>query len=193
MKALILCDRESLSYDGLNLPSKTQKTLEKLGNNVQIIELNGDETKPCIGCFSCWIKTPGLCAITSDCVNTVAGEEIQSDVILFLSKISYGGYSYDIKSFLDRSIPNISPFFEVVHGEFHHKMRYDHFPVMITLGYGICTPKERQTFLTLAERNALNMQTPKHYVFILEKVEDIDRVLESLENILYSEVPKCIK
>ena len=192
MKTLILCDRESLSYDGLNLPSKTQKTLEELDNNVQVIELNGDEIKPCIGCFSCWVKIPGLCAITSDCANTVASEEIQSDIILLLSKISYGGHSYDIKSFLDRSIPNISPFFEVVHGEFRHKMRYDSFPLMITIGYGICTAQERQTFITLAERNALNMQT-KHYVFIIEKVEDIDEVMESLKNILSSEVPKCIK
>ena len=193
MKTLILCDRESLSYDGLNLSSKTQKTLEKLGSTVQVIELNGDDIKPCVGCFDCWLKTPGLCTITSDCANTVAGEEIQSDIILLLSKISYGGYSYDIKSFLDRSIPNILPFFEVINDEIHHKMRYDCFPLMITIGYGICTPQERQTFITLAERNALNMQAPKHYAFILEKVEDIDGIMESLKNISSSEVQKCIR
>jgi len=188
MKILILCDRESLSFDGLNLPFQAQKTMEKLDNEVQVIELNGDEIKPCVGCFKCWVKTPGLCVMTNDCVNTVARQKIQSDVVVFLSKINYGAYSYDIKSFLDRSIPTISPFFEIVLGEMRHKMRYDHSPVMITIGYGTCTPQECQTFINLTERNALNMMPPKYSVFILQSADEIGETMKSLENFLSSEV-----
>ena len=190
MKTLILGDRGSLSYDGLNLPSQTQKIVEKSGDEGQIIILNGDEIRPCIGCFNCWMKTPGLCVMTDDCANKVAGEEIRSNVVIFLSKITYGSYSYDIKSFLDRSIGNISPFFEIVNGEMHHKMRYDKFPVTITIGYGNCTSEERKTFRTLANRNALNMRPPKHFVFIMENANEIDDVMETLENILSLEVLK---
>ena len=190
MKTLILCDRESLSYEGLNLPSKVETTLQKPNIEAQIIKLNGDEIKPCIGCFSCWMKTPGLCTITNDFANAVAGKEIQSDVVVFLSKINYGGYSYDIKSFLDRSIPNISPFFEIVKDEMRHKMRYDRFPIMITIGYGICTPQERQTFISLVERNALNMRPKKHFVFIIQSIDELDETLESLKNAISVEIPK---
>jgi len=192
MKTLILCDRESLSYNGLNLASQIQTTVEKSGNNTKIITLNGDEIKPCVGCFGCWVKTPGQCVMTKDSVNEIAREEIQSDVVIILSKISYGGYSYDIKSFLDRSIQNISPFFEIVDGEMRHKMRYDHFPVMITIGYGDSSSDERQTFTTLAKRNALNMRPPKHFVIRVKSMEKLDETLESLKNALI-EVPKCLK
>ena len=136
------------------------------------------------------MKTPGLCIITDDCANEVACHEIQSDVVVFLSKISYGGYSYDIKSFLDRSIPNISPFFEIVNGEMHHKMRYDHFPVMITIGYGDYTSKEHETFIKLAKRNALNMRPQKHAVFIVKDEDKIEEAMESLKKVISEEVEK---
>ncbi|MDR2967729.1 MAG: flavodoxin family protein [Methanobacteriaceae archaeon] len=190
MKTLILCDRESLSYEKLNLASKVEKILEKSKSEVETITLNGDEINPCKGCFKCWVKTPGLCIMRNDCGNTVARKEIQSDVVVFISKITYGGYSYDIKSFLDRSIPNISPFFEIVNGEMRHKMRYKRFPIMITIGYGPCTNQEYQTFINLAKHNALNMRPPKHFVFIMEKINELKETMESLKNVLELEISK---
>jgi len=184
MKILILCDRESLTYENIDLSSHIHKTLEKSGAKVQIIKLNGDEIKPCLGCFGCWIKSPGQCIMKSDIANKLAMMEIQSDVLVLISKISYGGYSYDIKSFLDRSIPNISPFFEIVEGEMRHKMRYDRFPIIISIGYGNCTKEEELTFSTLAKRNALNMRPPKHFVIIMKSVDKIDETLKSLKNAL---------
>ncbi|MCL2157247.1 MAG: hypothetical protein FWH54_04500 [Methanobrevibacter sp.] len=193
MKTLILCDRESSSYDNVDLSSEIQTTVKKSNYKAKIIEVNGDEIKPCIGCFGCWFKTPGLCVMREDSPNEIARKEIQSDVLLLVSKFSYGGFSYDIKSFLDRSIPNISPFFETVDGEIHHKMRYDRFPIMISIGYGAYSSEENQTFINLAKRNALNMQAPKHFVFIIDSVDEIDINLKSLENVLNFEVPKCLR
>jgi multimeric flavodoxin WrbA len=116
MKTLILCDRESTRYDGLNLCLQTQTAVRNAGSEVQTVTLNGDEIKPCRGCYHCWVKTPGLCVMTDDCANAVSRQLIQSDALIMLSKITYGGFSYDVKSFMDRSIPNLSPFFEIVHG-----------------------------------------------------------------------------
>jgi len=184
MKAVLLCDRESLSYDGLNLSSKIESIVEKSNIEVELITLNGDEIKPCFGCFKCWVKTPGLCIMTSDCANTVARKEIQSDFMIILSKIEYGAHSHDIKSFLDRSIPNLAPFFEIVKGEMRHKMRYERFPIIITIGYGDFTDQECQTFINLAERNALNMQPPKHFVFTMQNINEIDKIAQSLGDAL---------
>jgi multimeric flavodoxin WrbA len=188
MKTLILCDRESTEYNSLDLCSQVKAAVVKAGSDVNTVVLNGDEIRPCLGCFKCWVKTPGLCIMADDCANAIAGQEIQSDVLIILSKMCYGGYSYDIKSFLDRSIPNISPFFETVNDEMHHKMRYERFPYMITIGYGTCTPQERQTFISLAERNALNMKPPKHFLFIMQNAEEINETMRSLSDVLSQEV-----
>lgn len=188
MKTLLLCDRESVEHNGLDLRSQLKAAVLKAGHDVHSIVLNGDEIRPCLGCFQCWTKTPGLCIMTDDCANTISRQEIQSDVLILLSKICYGGHSYDIKSFLDRSIPNISPFFEIVHGEMHHEMRYERFPSMITIGYGTYTPQERRTFISVAERNALNMRPPKHFVFTMQNADEIRETTKSLSDILSHEV-----
>jgi len=188
MKTLILCDKESTQYDNLNLCEQTRTAVQAAGSEAQVVELDGDEIKPCRGCFQCWLKTPGLCVMTDDCANTVSMQEIQSDAMIVLTKITYGGYSYDLKSFLDRSIPNLSPFFEIIDGEMHHKMRYDRFPYMITIGYGACTPKERQTFFALAERNALNLRPPKHFAFVVQNTDELEKTMKSLESVLFREV-----
>ena len=188
MKTLILCDRESEQYNGFDLRFHVQESVLKAKGDAHIVVLNGDEIRPCLGCFQCWVKTPGLCIMTDDSANAIACQEIQSDVLILLSKVCYGGYSYDVKSFLDRSIPNILPFFETVNGEMHHEMRYERFPYMITIGYGTHTEQERQTFISLAERNALNMRPPKHFVFTMQSADEINKTMRLLSDVLSQEV-----
>ena len=188
MKTLILCDRESLEHHGVDLCARVRMAVREAGSDEDVVVLNGDEIKPCLGCFHCWVRTPGLCITTNDGANTVAGQEIRSDVVIFLSRIVYGGYSYDVKSFLDRSIPNLSPFFEIIDGEMRHKMRYERFPYVIFIGYGPCRPEERETFIRLAERNALNMRPPKHFVFTMQNTEEAEATIHALTNVLSRQV-----
>jgi len=180
MKTTILCDRESRAFGGIDVALQVQSAVQETGSEARLIELNGDELNPCFGCFHCWVKTPGLCIQTNDKANTIAGFQMQSDVLIILSKITYGGYSCDIKSFLDRSIPNLSPFFENVNGEMHHKMRYERFPVTISIGYGDYTEQEYGTFKKLAERNALNMRPPEHFVFAIKNPGETGGVMQEL-------------
>ena len=188
VKTLILYDRESTCYDNRDLCAQIRDIVRESGGEATVVRLNGDEIKPCRGCYRCWVKTPGQCILTDDCVGTVSGQEIKSDVVILLSRITYGGYSYDIKSFLDRNIPNILPFFEIVNGEMHHEMRYEHFPYMISIGYGDFTPQERQTFVSLAERNALNMRPPKHFAFAMRDAAEMRETMQALKTILSKEV-----
>jgi multimeric flavodoxin WrbA len=109
-------------------------------------------------------------------------------VVVFLSRIVYGGYSYDVKSFLDRTIANISPFFEIVHDEMRHKMRYKRFPCMVSIGYGKCSPQERATFINLTERNAMNMRPPKHFAFTMQNAEEVEATIQALKNVLSQRV-----
>jgi multimeric flavodoxin WrbA len=184
MKTLILCDRESLDYDGLDLCSQALEAVRGAGGEAREIVLNGDEIKPCRGCFRCWVKTPGVCIITEDGANQAAEAEVGADAVILISRIRYGGYSYDMKSFLDRSIQNISPLFEIVNGEMHHKKRYENFPCIIALGYGKHSERERQTFEALVERNALNMRTKRHFVFTAQDAGEISAAMQGLKDVL---------
>lgn len=184
MNVLILCDRDSAGTAGFNLRGQVEKTAKEMGGIVQTVVLNSDEIKPCLGCFGCWVKTPGLCVITNDCANDVSRELMRADAVVILSKLTYGGFSSDVKAALDRCIPNISPFFEIYHGEMHHKMRYKSFPYWITIGYGDSTRDERELFRELTDRNALNMRPPKHFCITMPNADECSDALQVLGQIL---------
>ena len=88
----------------------------------EIISDNGN-IKPCIGCFSCWIKTPGKCVI-KDGYDNIADLIHKADEVVIISRYTYGGPSSFVKNALDRCIGFVSPFFEVYMDEMHHKKRY---------------------------------------------------------------------
>ena len=184
MKILLLCDRKS-SGNGIQIRDGLLDFLEHTGHEIQTVILNREELKPCIGCFGCWFKTPGECVITSDEANNIASKAVNADAIVLLSEVTYGGFSADIKAFLDRSVQNILPYFEMYQGEMHHEMRYEHFPIWISVGYGNVSDAEKQTFTTLADRNALNMRPAGYLSLVVQNSEELAKeakaILKTLE------------
>jgi len=136
--------------------------LQSNGWQVENLALREIDIAPCLGCFGCWVKTPGVCVI-DDAGRDVARRMAQSDLLVYLTPLTFGGYSSELKKALDRSIPNISPFFRLVHGEVHHVKRYARNPRI--LGIGVCAggpidPEEEELFETLVHRNAINLHAP---------------------------------
>ena len=79
----------------------------------------------CLGCFQCWTTTPGLCRI-DDTGRDVAASVIGSHLVVYLTPITFGGYSSALKKTVDRSICLVSPFFKRIDGEVHHHVRAMH-------------------------------------------------------------------
>lgn len=188
MKVLILGDRGSVDAMGVDLRAGAGRAAREAGCDVRTVILNGEEIEPCRGCFGCWVKTPGLCVITGDAVNELSRNLVRSDAVVVVSELTYGGFSFDTKAFLDRIIPIISPFFEIYRGQMHHKKRYAAFPCWVTVGYGESTEKERALFCELAERNALNMRPPKHFCLTAPSAGECPDALQELRRILTEEV-----
>jgi multimeric flavodoxin WrbA len=128
--------------------------------------LKNKEIQPCLGCFGCWLQTPGQC-ILSD-TNDIAASVVQSDLVIYLTPVTFGGYSSELKKAVDHLIPNILPFFASVAGETHHKPRYKRYAKLLIVGVA---PERDATseaiFKKLAERNAINMWAPAWQVDVL--------------------------
>lgn len=153
--------------------------------DVTTLQLRNLDIAPCLGCFGCWVKTPGECVI-ADAGRDVAKAIVQSDLVVYLTPILFGGYSYELKKALDRSIPIISPMFRRVHGEVHHKKRYARYPRVLALGWTGARRigDEQDVFRTVVQRNAINMHAPKALADVFAISEDhetmkgrIDRAL----------------
>lgn len=80
--------------------------------------------RPCVGCFGCWNRTPGVCVIRDGYEHM--GELIhRADEVEVISRYRYGGFSGFVKNVFDRCLGYVLPQFELVAGETHHQRRYD--------------------------------------------------------------------
>jgi hypothetical protein len=152
--------------DGDPLLAQTRQILvaelERRGWQVDVLPLCHMDIHHCLGCFGCWIQTPGQCLI-DDAGRDVARAVIHSDMVVYLSPVTFGGYAAELKKALDRSICLVSPFFTKIDGEVHHRPRYARYPRL--LGVGVLPQHDAEServFATLVARNALNMHAPDH-------------------------------
>jgi len=126
----------------------------------------------CAGCFRCWTKTPGVC-IVDDAGREVASRFAGSDLVVFFSPVTFGGYSSEIKKALDRLIPLISPFFKKIQGEVHHRRRYDRYPALIAIGMTEGDGEEKKRiFRKLLQRNVIPLHNPKSADGFIAEGED---------------------
>lgn len=151
--------------------------------DLEPFQLNSMDIKYCTGCFGCWIQTPGICVIP-DAGQEIAKAIIQSNLVIFLTPVTFGGYSSELKKALDRTICILSPFFKKVGGEIHHRPRYEQYPRL--MGVGLLPHKNvesERVFTTLVERNAINWHAPAHVSKVLHDSGGVDGMSEDIHTL----------
>lgn len=143
---------------------------------IELVDLSKRKIANCVGCFGCWIKTPGKCVIRDD-ATAVYSLIAQSTQIMYISRVKYGGYDTPVKTMLERAIPVQQAFLRIWQGETHHVQRRVAPKEAVIIGYGTLSAEEKAVFSRLAGRNANNMCFEKHrVVFALEEeLEDVVR------------------
>lgn len=132
-------------------------------NDVKCIYLSSLKISNCIGCFGCWTKTPGKCVIRDDAVS-VYPHIANSDKLIYISRIKYGGYDTVLKTMLERAIPIQKAFIRIVDGETHHVQRNVKLKDAVIIGYGKICDEEKEVFKKLVERNARNMNFKRYEI-----------------------------
>lgn len=156
MRAVIL---DGSSGDEMVVPrGAAESTLREAGYEVETVRLRDLNIADCLGCFGCWVRTPGQCVVQDDGAK-VAGSFATSEVVVMMTPVVFGGYSYHLKKALDRSISFALPFFKRVHGEVHHPRRYSSDQWLV--GIGLLPRRDeaaQKVFNELVRRNSLNFQ-----------------------------------
>lgn len=131
--------------------------LSSRGHEVHHVALRELRLCQCRGCFGCWVKTPGRCAIRDD-GERLAREVVAADVMVFASPISMGFTSALLRRAHERLLPLLHPYFKLVEGEVHHVQRYPRRARMALLhGHEGVDGEDRALLRVLHERMALNM------------------------------------
>ena len=130
----------------------------------------------CIGCFGCWVKTPGKCVIHDGYENTGIDMGKCSELIL-VSKCYYGSLSPFVKMVQDRAIPYIHPDFVIRKGEMHHKRRYQNVISLSAHFYGeAITETEKETAREILEANADNYDGKVKAVHFYKSAEELEGI-----------------
>lgn len=153
-----------------------------LEHNIEFIDITNMNIAPCRGCFYCWVKTPGECIIHDEQIS-IARKIINSDLVMFLSPLILGYLPSKIKHCLDRLIPLLHPYIELIEGECHHRKRYDKYPDFAVL-FDIDEGSQSEDILILRqlmERLMINFHGKLQF---FENIEvSIPQIVHSLEKI----------
>jgi len=127
--------------------------------------LREERFAPCQGCFECWVDHPGTCK-AKDAANEIMPDVIAADVVLWVTAPRFACWDPVAKVALDKSIGLLSPFFEKVDGETHHRKRYPRYPrwAVIAVTDAPVSPDARDAFELLVARNALNLRSSDPWV-----------------------------
>jgi multimeric flavodoxin WrbA len=139
-----------------------------------IVISNAGNIRACIGCYGCWIKTPGVCIIKDDYQN-IGRLFSQTDELIVISRCFYGSYSPFVKNIWDRSISYLLPYFVKSNDETHHKRRYTNtFNLRVHFyGNGI-TIDEKMTAEKFIKANNISYCTNNPQVFFYNNIQEME-------------------
>jgi multimeric flavodoxin WrbA/putative sterol carrier protein len=119
------------------------------GAETETVYLKGKKINYCLGCFTCWSKTPGVC-VHQDDMPALLEKLRQADITVYATPLYVFTVTAQMKAFMDRHIPILEPFIIERDGQYIHPPRYEarHSKVVLISNCGF---PERHHFSGLEE------------------------------------------
>jgi hypothetical protein len=118
--------------------SKTEIILDNLvigmrekGADVEVVNLRKKKIRYCIGCFTCWTKTPGVCLHKDDMTAKLFPKYRDCDLCVLATPLFHYTVNAQMKTFIERTLPIALPFFELHNGVTRHPARHEPPPVVM--------------------------------------------------------------
>lgn len=167
---------------------RLKNELEDRQNSVTLLNLRDLTLRYCIGCWGCWVKTPGMCTHRDDSPE-MDRAVINADFVLWASPLKMGFPTELLKRAVDKHLPLIHPYMVEDQGEIHHLGRYDHYP---RLGLLIepetsTSEQELEVISNIYRRTALNFKLKLE--FTMTTTDKQDDLVEHILNIHSQSLP----
>jgi multimeric flavodoxin WrbA len=106
--------------------------LRERGHAVELVRLRDLELRQCVGCWDCWVKSPGRCRLPDD-QEALLVRVLEAHRVVIASPLLLGFPTALTKRCIERFIPLLHPFVTLRQGECHHEKRYDRYPDLALL------------------------------------------------------------
>jgi putative sterol carrier protein/putative NADPH-quinone reductase len=99
--------------------------MREAGAEVDVIDLRNKKINYCIGCFTCWTKTPGTCLHKDDMTRELLPKFIESDMVIYATPLYHFTLNAHMKTFIERTLPMLQPFFQMNDDKTRHPLRHE--------------------------------------------------------------------
>jgi multimeric flavodoxin WrbA/putative sterol carrier protein len=113
---------DGISKTGIMLDALV-KGMREAGAEVEEIPLRKKTVKNCIGCFTCWTKTPGVCIQKDDMTNELFPKWLAADIAVYATPLYHFTVNAAMKAFIERTLPVLEPFLVQTKGKTTHPLR----------------------------------------------------------------------
>jgi hypothetical protein len=122
-----------------NETSKTELVLQKFlegarraGATAETLYLRNYKINHCLGCYSCWLQTPGRCVQKDDMSEILFGRYLAADLVVLATPIYHATLNARMKLFVERTLPMMDPLKEAAEpGGVPH--RFEKMPRVVAL------------------------------------------------------------
>jgi len=92
--------------------------------DVEVIDISKLNVRGCMGCYTCWTKTPGKCVIKDEMAD-ILPKFISAKVIIWSFPLYACHFPGQMKCFMDRMLPLSMPEMDTGHESGNHPTRFD--------------------------------------------------------------------
>ena len=121
--------------------------MQEAGADVEIVNLREKNIKHCIGCYTCWTKTPGRCLHKDDMTRELFPKWLKSDIAVYATPLYVHFINSTMSCFIERTLPAILPYFKQREGKTYHPLRQK-IPSIVLLS--VCGFPEESEFEALS-------------------------------------------
>jgi multimeric flavodoxin WrbA len=164
--------------------------LRDAGADVELLYVKDLDLNPCLGCFGCWVKTPGRC-VQEDDMAAVLSKLRKADLWVLATPLYNDGVSGPMKNLMDRTMPLLRLPVEVRSGRSRHLVEEEvrggkvvlvsncglwemrNFEPLVSQVKGVCRQVDREFLGAVLRPHGQNMRD------LLRQGEPLDDVLEA--------------
>ena len=84
--------------------------MREAGAEVEIVNLKDKKVRVCVGCYTCWTKTPGKCIHQDDMSKELFPKWIESDLCIYATPLFHHTVNATMKTFIERTLPMVEPY-----------------------------------------------------------------------------------
>jgi multimeric flavodoxin WrbA len=107
------------------LLSHLVKGMQAAGAEVELVNLRQKKINYCLGCYTCWTKTPGVCIHQDDMTTELFPKWLKAEIAVYSFPLYHYSVNAQMKTFIERTLPVLMPYLKPTGEQTTNPLRHE--------------------------------------------------------------------